>query len=495
MKNGMDKKRILALLKPHRRKLAVFSGLSLLMGLCTAMASASIAHLLAMLMDGADFQAGEAAPYLAVLLFALVLRSVLAFPASLQIDATAFAVKGHIRKSLHRLWLRQSSFLPDTAKSGEVLTLCLETVDGLDGFLRHFLPQMLETAVLLPLFFVLALFTDAWTALIFVLTLPIAPFLLYLIGSVTRRTSEKQWQELLTLTQEFSELLYGMTVLKIFGRSAAQRERVKELSQKFSDASLAVLRIAFASSFLLELITTLAIALVAVSLGLRLLDDRIAFEQAFFLLLLAPEFYRPVRQGGIAFHKGIEAKTAAVKLSEFLRHKEQAAYPGKYVMPTQMPPSISLQHVSYSYPGAQEAVLNDLTLTIPAGKFLVLAGASGSGKSTLLRLLAKMAEPSEGKILINDLPLKDIAPDSWQEKCMYVPQEPHLFQGTLRENVTLFAEGISDEHICRALRQASLGELLQRNQALDLRLGEGFHLLSAGQRRRLGLARAFCRDA
>ena len=489
----MDKHSILTILKPYKLKLIQLMLTELCSGICAAVFAWNAAHILnGVFLHHMSFS--EAAPYFEVLLFALCLRSLLTFPAAAAADALSLAVREQVRLRLHEALLARSPLAADLAGGGELLTLVMETTDGLDDFFSRFLPQLLEAIVLLPLLFSIALGADAWTGFLFLVTLPIAPFLLNLVGRVTRQANERQWNRLCELSQGFSELLRGMTTIKIFGRSLSELTIVRTLSEDFGNASLHVLRLAFVSAFVLELITTLSIALIAVSIGLRLLADTMAFEPAFFLLLLAPEFYRPLRQSGMAFHAGINAAAAAKRIQSFLAPSAASAAARSHTEQTQMPPAIRFEHVSYHYPARSAEVLRDLSFKIPAGSFIVLAGDSGSGKSTILHLLMKADTPSSGEIYINDLPLTQIEPRHWHNFISYVPQEPHLFRASLRDNVAMFDPAPDDEKIRTCLQAAALSELLQEDTALDRRLGDGFAALSAGQRRRIGLARALYRD-
>ena len=489
----MDKQMIFSILKPYKMRYIQLMLTALASGICVAVFAWNAAHILnGVFLRHMSFT--EAAPYFEVLLFALCLRGLLTFPATVIADSVSLAVREQVRFRLHETLLARSPFAADLAGGGELLTLALETTDGLDDFFSRFLPQLLEAIVLLPLLFSIALGADLWTGLLLLITLPIAPFLLYLVGRVTRQANERQWNRLCTLSQSFAELLRGMTTIKIFGRSLFGLAETKKRSEDFSKASLRVLRLAFVSTFVLELITTLSIALIAVSIGFRLLADTMAFESAFFLLLLAPEFYRPLRQSGLAFHAGINAATAADRLQSFFISSASSAPAKHQTTKTQMPPAIRFDHVSCHYPGRKAEVLRDLSFTIPAGSFIVLTGDSGSGKSTVLHLLMKTLAPSAGQIYINDLPLAQIEPQHWHNFISYIPQEPHLFRATLRDNVAMFDPAADDEKIRTCLQAAALDELLHENTALDRPLGDGFSALSAGQRRRIGLARALYRD-
>ena len=394
-----------------------------------------------------------------------------------------------------RTALHKAMLLHGRNPSG-ALTLTLERVDALDPFFHTVLPTMIAGAVLIPLILIVTAALDPLSALLFLVTLPIAPFLLFLIGKATRRASERQWDKMQALTDGFGELVRAAMTLKIFRRIDAEGAHLAQMSHNFAEASLSVLRLAFVSAFALELITTLSIALIAVSIGLRLLDGMMTFQTAFFVLILAPLFYQPLREGGIAFHAAMDARTAEAALTPYLDLPSPMDGTRSQIL---SPPALLTEQLSYRYPLTNEAVLTGLNFSFPAGKSTVLAGASGIGKSTLLLLLAGQISPSMGKILLADgagnahaFDLARLSEETKQNLITYVPQEPHIFTATLAENVCLWLADATDESIAAALEAAALGDFLRAlPEGLRTPLGAGGHPLSAGERHRLGLARAF----
>lgn len=398
-------------------------------------------------------------------------------------------VRLRAREALHRAML-----LSGHTSSG-VLTLTRERVDALDPFFHTVLPTMIAGAVLIPLILVVTVVADPLSALLFFATLPIAPFLLFLIGRATRRASERQWDKMQTLTDGFGELVRAAMTLKIFRRIDEGGAHLARMSHSFAKASLSVLRLAFVSAFALELITTLSIALIAVSIGLRLLEGMMSFQTAFFILILAPIFYQPLREGGIAFHAAMDAKTAETALLPYMDLPSPTNGARSQIL---SPPAVHTEHLSYRYPLTEETVLTSLNLSFPAGKSTVLAGASGIGKSTLLLLLAGQITPTGGRIVLADgagntnmFDLSQLSEATRTNLITYVPQEPHIYMATLAENVSLWLPNATDAAVTAALEAAVLGDFLRAlPEGLRTPLGQGGHPLSAGQRHRLGLARA-----
>lgn len=383
-------------------------------------------------------------------------------------------VQTDFRKKIHtQIFEREVS-------SGELLTLIFDTVQSLDEFFLKVAPQIVSAIIFLPIFLICAALVDWLTALILLVTLPIAPLLLWLIGRATAEKNSRAWAELQKLNGDFRELLAAITTLKMFNRLDAGAKKIREASQKSSAATLDVLKLAFVSSFALELITTLSIALVAVTLGLRLISGGVEFQAALFLLMLAPEFFLPIRKFGVAFHVMISARSSLERLKNFLSKAEEVTGSVEKIL---MPPTISLDNVSFTYPKKKSPVLRDVNLKFQAGKVTALIGESGAGKSTLLKLLAGILRPTAGEIFWNDLPTSRMERNSLLSKVSYMPQAPHLFDAPLIKNFTMF-DTLDDAELKKFLSALNLS-------TLDLNSPQK---LSRGQLQRLGLIRALLKD-
>lgn len=389
------------------------------------------------------------------------------------------AVRKDVREKLHARLLSKEG-QTDQHFTRELLPLALESTDALDAWYTRVLPVVLGIAITMPCLLLAAFLVDPMTGLLMLVTVPIAPFLLYLIGRVTREASEAQWRAMNRFSAGLAEILRALPTLKLFARERAERQRVRGLSEDFAGAALRVLQLSFVSAFALELITTLAIAIIAVSIGLRLLYGQLTFTAAFFVLLLTPEFYQPLRLSGTAFHSGMIAHTAQTSLGAIAPKGVQVAQAS--LSPSTTRGAIAVRDLSFRYPGSPLPLLSGIQFTVPKGSLTVLAGPSGCGKTTLLRLLAGLLTPESGQIT---------RADAWS----YVPQEPHLYNATLFENITLFQQGYDEASVRKALKALCLSEWAESlPQGLMTPLGEGGQSLSQGQRKRLGLARALVQD-
>lgn len=427
----------------------------------------------------------QAAPVLLVLLFLLIFWEITRYLQKQLQHSASLRVRHKLRQRIHRQLLSD----PQTsAHSARLLTLACENAEALDDDWQIIIPTVISLLTTIPFLLLVFACSDIISAAICLLTIPIAPFLLYLLSSLTNDRSAHAWENLTRLTQGFHELLRTLPLLKIFRQDKAQRLTAQKLLHDFSTATLKVLELAFLASFVLELITTLAIALIAVTIGLRLLQGELAFPTAFFILLLLPEFYQPLRQTGTAFHAAMNSNTAAAQIEQALGAFPEASPQGHHES-LLIPPAITIKNIQFTYPLRHTPALNHLSLQFPAGCITLLTGNSGCGKSTLLTLLAGIYSPDSGQILLEDQPLPTMHPDSRAKLIGWLPQEPHLYQGTLAQNLLLF-QNAPDERCLQALRLAQLENFYMSLPAgLNTLMGDGGQKLSQGQLKRLGLAR------
>jgi ATP-binding cassette subfamily C protein CydD len=408
----------------------------------------------------------------------------------------AVRVKAALRQRLFSHLLQLGPAFCQGERTGELVATASEGIERLDPYVSRYLPQIF-LSVLAPLLIALVLFSLDWaSALLLLITAPIIPLLMVLIGSYAEQHMQRQWLALSRMSAHFLDAIQGLTTLKLFGREQAERERITRISEGFREKTMNVLRIAFLSGAVLEFMTAIAIGLVAVTLGVRLLNRGISFEDAFLVLLLAPEFYRPLRDLGTHRHAGMEGKAATQRIHEVL----QTPLPIHTAESSSQRPdrelTLTLSAVSYTYPGNTTATLQNVTLTLLPGTCTALVGRSGAGKSTLVNLLLRFLEADSGSITVNGISLASLPVELWREYIALVPQRPYLFAGSVRANLLLARRDASDEDIERAAEQAGALEFIQHlPHGFDTEIGEQGIRLSAGQLQRIALARAFLKDA
>ncbi|MFC0528133.1 thiol reductant ABC exporter subunit CydD [Phytohabitans kaempferiae] len=375
-------------------------------------------------------------------------------------------------------------------RAGEIATLAGRGLDALDAYFTGYLPQLVLGVTVPVAVLGRMVFADWSSALIVAVTLPLIPIFGALLGWQTEAATKRQWRRLAMLGGHFLDMVSGLPTLRAFGRERAQVETVRRMADEHRSATMRTLRIAFLSGLVLELVATLSVALVAVPIGLRLLDGGIGLETALLVLLLAPEAYLPLRAAGARFHasmEGLTALDAALSFSTVETPERSGVAPG----PVR---EVRLESVTVAYD--RTVALKDVSLTIRAGERVAIIGPSGAGKSTLLGLLLGFVQPTEGRVLVDGVDLATLDLDAWRERLAWVPQRAHLFAASLADNIRLGAPDAPDEAVRIAVKAAALDEVVEAlPEGLETVLGERGHGLSSGQRQRVALARAFIRDA
>jgi len=414
------------------------------------------------------------------------LRALLAVANELVGAWAGMRVSTALRERLIGAWLERDA--DSRPEAGRAQTLATQGMTSIEPYVARYLPALVSGAFLPFLAIGTLAFVDWPSALIVAFTVPLLPVFAALIGRTTQESTQRRWRSLSALSGHFLDVMRGLPTLASYGRAEAQVDTIATVSRKHRLATMKTLRLAFTSSAALELLATISVALVAVTVGIRLASGSMPLYTAMLAILLAPEAYWPIRRVGAEFHSAADGAEALDDvISELtpttttIRRPDTAAAPFEAFWGAESVPercSVVVEGVRYGYPGGTTDVLSDLSLDLPIG-LTVVTGPSGVGKSTLLELLAGLRHPSAGTIT---------APRSH-----LVTQRPFLAPGTVRDNLTLgndSADG-TDQGLWEVLREVGLdGMIAALAQGLDTRLGDDGFGLSAGQRARLTLARA-----
>ena len=376
-------------------------------------------------------------------------------------------------------------------RHGDVIHMLTDGLEQVDAYVARYIPQILY-AIMIPLIMGIAIVdTLPIIGIILIITVPLIPFFMILIGKQADRLNKEQWERMSFLSGHFLDVLQGITTLKLFGRAKDQIKVIGRLSEEFKDSTLRVLRVAFLSALVLELVSTISTALIAVYLGLTLLDGEISFFSAFFILLLAPEFYTPFRQLGAAFHTGMAGKTSILKYEEFMNRQPSLPIGGQSQLKGKVQ-AIEIKDLTFTYEDSENGVQH-ISLEAKRNSPIMLVGESGAGKSTIAHIIGGFLTAPKGSVTIDGLDLCDIDIEWWRQQITYVSQHPHIMKGTLRE-VLSFGMDVSDKEILDACKEVQLLDVISRHaDGLDAVIGEGGLGLSGGERQRVALARAFLR--
>ncbi len=422
-------------------------------------------------------------------------RAGLAWAAELNAVRAGSRAKSELRAALLARGAELAAERDERARTGELAILASRGIDALDGWFSLYLPHLL-LALIAPAAIVIAILADDWiSGLIVLFTLPLIPVFMALVGAVTGERVERQLAGLERLAGHFLDVVAGLPTLKIFGRGRAQLDSIARVSESYRASTQATLRVTFLSSLVLELVATVSVAMVAVAIGIRLTGGDLGFRAGLFALVLAPEAYLPLRRLAASWHASAEG-LAAARSAFAVIDAPAARPPGRAAVPDLAVSEIALEGVTIRYRGRTEAAVSGASLELRPGEVLGLVGPSGCGKSTLVAAILGLIAPESGVARVGEVEIGELDRRAWHQCIAWVPQRPHLFRGTVLDNVRLGLAHAGEPAILAALERAGLADTVARLPArLETPLGEGGRGLSAGERRRLALARALLRDA
>ena len=480
--------------EPVRVLLGVDVALGVTTALVVLLQATLLARIVARAFDGAPL--GAVTTDLALLGLAFAARGAIAWAFEAAGGRAAATVLSEFRLELAERRLKAQPAALDGVEAGEIAAAAVQGVDGLRAYFGRYLPQVVLACVvpLAVLGWVAAI--DLTSALVMLVTLPLVPVFMWLIGRYTEARTRERWIALRHLSTHFLDVVRGLPTLRLLNRSSAEREDIESVSEQHRRATMETLRVGFLSGTVLELAATLGVALVAVTVGVRLVGGGLGLQAALTVLVLAPELYLPLRQLGAHFHASADGLAVAERILDLLEAPAEITASG--TLPPLSPANeiVRFEHVSFAYPAREGLVLDAFDLELRPGETLALVGETGAGKSTVASLLLGLAEPTAGRVTVGGIDLARFDLDAWRRELAWVPQRPTIFHGTVSDNIRLSRAEARDEEIWTAARLAGAdGFVRALPDGYDTVVGEAGRPLSAGERRRIALARALLRPA
>ncbi len=446
-------------------------------------------------------------PSIIQLLTIIAIRGLLSITSEASAKSLSVKVKTSLRNAVLQKITRLGPVYIAGAKRGDLINLAYDGIEALDGYFSQYLPQVIM-AGFVPIAILIAVFPkEPLSGVLFLLTAPLIPVFMALIGLMSEQRTKKQWSLLTKLASRFYDTLQGLEVIKLVNQTSQREQLIADTDTAYRKATMEVLRYTFLSAMALELIATISTAVLAVEIGIRLLYGRIAFEPALFILILAPEFYLPLRQLGVKYHASMTGIQAAKQIFTFLHENEpekelkiiESENQDKLGSITTSDVDIfpiRFNDVSARYPQTDRDSLSKITFEVKEGEHIALVGATGSGKTTLTYLLMQFLSPSVGTITASDIDIQDWIVDDWRRQVAWVPQSPAIFLGTIEENIHLGADQELDQRLQPALHFAGLSGWVETlPEKTKTIMGERGSNISSGQKQRIALARAFYKNA
>lgn len=397
-----------------------------------------------------------------------------------------------LRKQLIEAYFTLGPRYVQTAGTGHLVTLSIEGIEKFNTYIELTIPKMIRSSIV-PGLIVLYVFTlDIESGIILVVTIPIVIIFMILLGLAAQKMADSQYETYRVLSNHFVDTLKGLETLKYLGKSKQHEGKIEKVSKRYRKATMRTLRVAFLSSFALDFFTSLSIAFVAVGLGIRLIDGTIVLLPALTILILAPEYFLPIKQVGANYHATLDGQLAMEQIEEILQQqKEMRKKESNVDLIWNSSSNLKLQDVKVKNDESEKAILEGIDFTWKGAGAIGVIGESGAGKSTLIDVLAGFLTPSGGKLIVNGVEIDGSTREEWQKNIAYIPQQPYIFPLSLKDNICFYETNTTDEEVERVINEVGLRSLVTSlPNGMYERIGEGGRMLSGGQEQRVAMARA-----
>lgn len=470
-----------------KQLLGLLAGLSFLQALFIIGQAYGLARAITGLWEGRPLE--EQWGWILLFFCSFIARQAVIYFRSKRLDDYSYQQAADLRDQLLEKLFRVGPQIAQQQGTGNVTTMVLEGINQVENYLKLILAKIMNMSIIPWVILALVFYLDWESGLVLLLVFPLIIIFMIILGYAAQSKAEKQYRTFQLLSNHFIDSLRGIDTLKLFGVSKKYGKSIFASSERFRKATMASLKVGILSTFALDFFTTLSIAVVAVLLGLRLINEGILLFPALTILILAPEYFLPIRDFSSDYHATLDGKNAMTAVTEIL-HQPEAQVPAVTVPRWQEDAQLMIDQLAFSY--EEKAALTDINLNVTGFKKIGIIGLSGSGKSTLINTLSGFLVPDSGEITLGGAKTTAFRQASWQEQLIYIPQNPYIYRLTLQENVAFYQPTATKEAVLKAIEVAGLTELLaELPQGLDTMLGEGERHLSGGQAQRIALARAF----
>ncbi|MCU5517931.1 thiol reductant ABC exporter subunit CydD [Bacillus wiedmannii] len=397
-----------------------------------------------------------------------------------------------LRKQLIEAYFTLGPRYVQTAGTGHLVTLSIEGIEKFKTYIELTIPKMIRSSIV-PGLIVLYVFTlDIESGIILVVTIPIVIIFMILLGLAAQKMADSQYESYRVLSNHFVDTLKGLETLKYLGKSKQHEGMIEKVSKRYRKATMRTLRVAFLSSFALDFFTSLSIAFVAVGLGIRLIDGTIVLLPALTILILAPEYFLPIKQVGANYHATLDGQLAMEQIEEILQQQKEIGTKESNVgLIWNSSSNLKLQDVKVKNDESEKSILEGIDFTWKGTGAIGVIGESGAGKSTLIDVLAGFLTPSGGKLIVNGVEIDGATREDWQKNIAYIPQQPYIFPLSLKDNICFYETNTTDAEVERVINEVGLRSLVTSlPNGMYERIGEGGRMLSGGQEQRVAMARA-----